>query len=258
MAACVIAPARTAAAAAAAAPAQRARRAVARAQAKKGGGFGAKPKSQAAQPKKGFGRMLGEDTGAEVIKSADAADAPCMCGSAKTHAECCAPLIAGKRDAATADELLRARYSAYKLASDRAVEFIIETTHPDHLKESKRTAKELRDDTELTCKQCCYDDFKVLEAGSGDASADEDTVRFRVWFRFVKYFKGEKRGKKRSSLEYGPETTNTETSVFRKEGGKWKFVKSTERDDAPYKKGDTGAAPATDFLSLAKRAMGQR
>ena len=56
----------------------------------------------------------------------------------------------------------------------------------------------------------------------GDASADEDTVRFRVWFRFVKYFKGEKRGKKRSSLEYGPETTNTETSVFRKEGGKWK------------------------------------
>ena len=185
---------------------------------------------------------LQEDTGAEVVTKDEIPSE-------------LREIIAGKALAGSAEELLRARYNAYKVASDRAVEFILETTHPDHLTESKRTDKELRDDTELTCKQCKYDELVVLKV---DEKGDEATVKFRVWFRFVKFFKGEKRGKKRSELVCGPETTNTETSIFKKVDGKWLFVNSTDRDDQSFKLGDTGDKPATDFLSLAKRAMGQK
>ena len=37
----------------------------------------------------------------------------CPCCSGKTFGECCLPVLDGKRKAATAEELMRARYSAY-------------------------------------------------------------------------------------------------------------------------------------------------
>lgn len=43
------------------------------------------------------------------IKSED----ECPCGSGKTFGDCCAPLLAGERMGETAEEVMRARYSAY-------------------------------------------------------------------------------------------------------------------------------------------------
>src|SRR5580698_10891090 len=40
-------------------------------------------------------------------------DGPCPCGSGKSYAECCGPVIAGTRLAATAEELMRARFTAH-------------------------------------------------------------------------------------------------------------------------------------------------
>jgi len=37
----------------------------------------------------------------------------CPCGSGRAYAECCEPIITGKAKAATAEALMRARYSAY-------------------------------------------------------------------------------------------------------------------------------------------------
>ncbi|MCK5680648.1 SEC-C domain-containing protein, partial [bacterium] len=37
----------------------------------------------------------------------------CPCSSGKEYQECCEPLISGERKAVTAEELLRARYSAH-------------------------------------------------------------------------------------------------------------------------------------------------
>lgn len=55
--------------------------------------------------------------------------AKCPCGSSKTFSECCEPVICGSRPAETAEQLMRARYSAYTKA---AMDFIFETTHPQH------------------------------------------------------------------------------------------------------------------------------
>lgn len=53
----------------------------------------------------------------------------CPCGSEKNYSECCEQIISGVQSARTAEQLMRARYSAYVLAE---MNFIFESTHPDH------------------------------------------------------------------------------------------------------------------------------
>ena len=38
---------------------------------------------------------------------------PCPCGSGRTLAECCGPIVKGERPAPTAEALMRSRYTAY-------------------------------------------------------------------------------------------------------------------------------------------------
>ena len=51
----------------------------------------------------------------------------CPCGSDVAYDACCAPVIMGAHPAVTAEQLMRARYSAYVGAH---MDFIFETTHP--------------------------------------------------------------------------------------------------------------------------------
>lgn len=53
----------------------------------------------------------------------------CYCGSGVSYSDCCEPLITGAQSAQTAEQLMRARYSAYVGVQ---MGFIFETTHPDH------------------------------------------------------------------------------------------------------------------------------
>ena len=41
------------------------------------------------------------------------ADQPCPCGRALTYAQCCGPVLAGQRPAATAEDLMRSRFTAH-------------------------------------------------------------------------------------------------------------------------------------------------
>ncbi len=55
----------------------------------------------------------------------------CPCGSQQGYAECCEPFIAGQRPVETAEQLMRARYTAYVKGS---IDYLFETTHPNHRK----------------------------------------------------------------------------------------------------------------------------
>ena len=55
----------------------------------------------------------------------------CHCGSGKAYSACCEPIITGKQPAETAEQLMRARYSAYVGVK---MDFILKTTHPDQRK----------------------------------------------------------------------------------------------------------------------------
>jgi SEC-C motif-containing protein len=52
---------------------------------------------------------------------------PCPCGSGKLFDACCAPLLAGERKAATAEELMRSRFTAHVAHDYRYLHF---THHP--------------------------------------------------------------------------------------------------------------------------------
>lgn len=52
----------------------------------------------------------------------------CPCGSTLELAQCCAPIIAGEHAAATAEAMMRARYTAY---TQHNIDFIVQSTHVD-------------------------------------------------------------------------------------------------------------------------------
>ena len=57
----------------------------------------------------------------------------CPCSSGSLFADCCQPVIDGTRESQTAEELMRARYSAFVTG---AIDFIVSSTH-------SRTRKEI-------------------------------------------------------------------------------------------------------------------
>ena len=55
-------------------------------------------------------------------------DTTCPCGSGRAFAECCGPYLAGTALPATAEALMRSRYSAYVLCDEA---YLLATWHPD-------------------------------------------------------------------------------------------------------------------------------
>jgi SEC-C motif-containing protein len=53
----------------------------------------------------------------------------CPCGSGASYSECCEKFISGSQPAQTAEQLMRARYSAYVNCE---MDFVFASTHPDH------------------------------------------------------------------------------------------------------------------------------
>lgn len=53
---------------------------------------------------------------------------PCPCGSGRTLDQCCGPYLAGSVLPATAEALMRSRYSAYVLGDEA---YLLATWHPD-------------------------------------------------------------------------------------------------------------------------------
>lgn len=52
----------------------------------------------------------------------------CPCKSRETYGNCCQPFHLGRAKPATAEQLMRSRYSAYFF---RLVDYLVATTHPD-------------------------------------------------------------------------------------------------------------------------------
>ncbi len=63
----------------------------------------------------------------------------CPCCSDKPFADCCEPVIQGKRKAATASELMRSRYSAYATG---AIDWVVESQIPEGREYTDRKATE--------------------------------------------------------------------------------------------------------------------
>lgn len=116
----------------------------------------------------------------------------CPCGSNNSYASCCELIIDGKKNAETAEELMRSRYSAYVAGQ---IDYLIATTH------SSTRKNHHRNDIENWSNSTKWLGLEIVEATTS-------TVEFKAKFA------GEN-----NSIQ-----THHEKSTFVLEGGKWYYV----------------------------------
>ena len=125
----------------------------------------------------------------------------CPCGSSLAYADCCQPIIKGEKSAETAEQLMRARYSAYTTA---AIDFLFDTTHPDHRKGYDHAgSKEWSENSEWL-------GLDVLETAQGGPENTVGEVEFIARYR-----------EKKISREHH------ERGHFKRENGNWYFTNGT-------------------------------
>ena len=117
----------------------------------------------------------------------------CPCGTGLTSGECCGRFSGGTASAATAEQLMRSRYSAFA-AGDSA--YLLETWHPRTRPASLDLDPDLR-----------WTGLEVLATTGGAMLATEGTVEFRA-----SYVRGGRRG------------SQHEDSRFVREGGRWYYL----------------------------------
>ncbi|MFP4476248.1 MAG: YchJ family protein [Desulfatibacillaceae bacterium] len=98
----------------------------------------------------------------------------CPCGTGQPYAECCEPVIKKEREAGTAEELMRSRYSAYVRTE---VGHLKDTTHPDNRGEFDE--KGARD----WSRKADWDRLEIVDTRKGGAEDDYGQVEFVAHFR---------------------------------------------------------------------------
>jgi len=122
----------------------------------------------------------------------------CPCGSSHLFANCCEPIISGKKEALTAQELMRSRYTAFTQAN---VDYLMKShsakTRP--IKERKSIEKWARSVTWMG--------LTIIQTQAGEASDEIGYVEFKALY-----------------LENGKPQQIHEKSLFQRENGKWVYV----------------------------------
>ena len=123
----------------------------------------------------------------------------CPCGSGKKYADCCEPVVTGKTKAATAEALMRARYTAYVV---HEIDFIVNTC-----KEGEGRGNIDRKATEDWSKQSVWHGLKILRTEKGAAGDTEGIVEFEADY-----------------TRHGLRDKHHETAAFEKTDGEWLYT----------------------------------
>lgn len=125
------------------------------------------------------------------------AGARCPCGSGETYELCCGPLHSGERTAATAEQLMRSRFSAFAVGD---TEYLLATWHPSTRPRRLELAPGQR-----------WTRLDVLATTGGSPFHDTGTVEFRAHYR-----------------NEGKAGSMHERSTFTREDGRWRYVRAEE------------------------------
>jgi SEC-C motif-containing protein len=123
----------------------------------------------------------------------------CYCCSERKFEDCCEPFLSGNRKPATAEELMRSRYTAYAIA---AIEYILRSTHPSTRKFHDAQA------IENWARSSRWQKLEIVATEQGTATDKTGTVEFKAFY---------------TDAADEPQIHH-EKSSFRKELGKWFFV----------------------------------
>ncbi len=122
----------------------------------------------------------------------------CPCGSGNPYSECCEQIISGSLSAQTAEQLMRARYSAYVLAK---MDFIFESTHPDHREGYDHAG------TKEWAESAEWQGLNIIDTIRGGADDSVGEVEFIARF-----------------IEKGNDREHHEAGQFRRKDGRWYFT----------------------------------
>ena len=122
----------------------------------------------------------------------------CPCGSGQVFANCCEAIISGKKDALTAQELMRSRYTAFTQAN---IDYLMRSHSI-----KTRPVKE-RKSIEKWAKSVVWMGLSILQAQTGEANDEIGYVEFKALY-----------------LENGQPQQIHEKSLFQRENGKWVYV----------------------------------
>jgi len=132
----------------------------------------------------------------------------CPCCSGRPLDECCGPVIRGERPAATAEELLRSRYSAYATGE---IAYLLDSTHPDHRADQDEAG--IRN----WSRNSQWHGLDVLATTAGGPDDEEGQVEFIADYTH----EGERR-------------SHHELATFARVGGDWKLVRGEPVRQQPY------------------------
>ncbi len=130
---------------------------------------------------------------------------PCPCGSGKTFSLCCEPVLSGKRIAATAEELMRSRFTAHVL-QDYAY------LHRTYLPTYKKPYVAEPAGEPIKWRRL------VIHAHDAGPKPDTSTVDFSAYFD-----------------EQGSEQVLHEKSEFSRIDGNWIYARTVRHGPAPIK-----------------------
>lgn len=122
----------------------------------------------------------------------------CACGSQKKSEVCCLPFIEGNAVPATAEELMRSRYTAFTIAD---VDYIEKTTDPASRKGFDR------DGTLEWAKRSQWQGLEIVSTSEGLAKDGKGEVEFIARYRIEE-----------------TDQEHHERAEFRKRDGHWFFV----------------------------------
>jgi SEC-C motif-containing protein len=124
----------------------------------------------------------------------------CPCGSGASFAECCEPVINGTREPETAEELLRARYSAF---ATHTIDFIVDSTHT-------RARKDIDlDFIREWSETSTWNGLEIID--TKHVSDNKTVISFEARF-----------------TQNGEDHRHREKSLFEREDGEWRFVTGDE------------------------------
>jgi SEC-C motif domain protein len=122
----------------------------------------------------------------------------CPCGSGVIYHDCCRPFHIGKAQPTTAEQLMRARYTAFFF---RLVDYLVSSTHPD-VRE-----KNLHEQLDDIVDGMLWRNLRIVSKSKGEAEDKKGKVEFVAQYHCDGEF-----------LEM------RENSRFRKYKGQWKYL----------------------------------
>jgi SEC-C motif domain protein len=135
-------------------------------------------------------------------------DPACPCKSGKLYVDCCGPIHKKEREAQTAEELMRSRYSAYVKAD---VPHIMASSHPDLRKTLDEKA------TLSWAQNSDWRKFEIISTERGTATDTDGIVEFRCEY-----------------TEKGAQRILHERARFAKEDNHWYYVDGEIVPPKPY------------------------